>query len=236
MTQTRKIIFGCGYLGRRVADRWRDAGARVSVVTRDAARAERLAEAGLEPLVADVTQPETLRSLGDVSTALFAVGYDRTSPHSIEQVYVDGLAHVLEALPSSTERFIYVSSTGVYGPADDDWVDESTPCLPTRAGGRACLKAGTAIASRSAGPTRNHLAISRHLRSGTRSTTRCVGRGQSDRSAIGKLLESDPRGGRRDVRIGSRKKRPSAQYVHRCGWSPRETSRLLSGSSAFGES
>ena len=38
-------------------------------------------------------------------------------------------------------RVIYISSTGVYGQTDGTWVDESTECRPTRAGGQACLAA-----------------------------------------------------------------------------------------------
>lgn len=141
MRTAAKVIFGCGYLGRRVAQRWLDAGATVRVVSRDAGRAAALRGAGFEAVVADVTQPKTLRAIGDVSTALFAVGYDRKSQYSIEQVYVDGLAHVLDTLPDTVQRLIYISSTGVYGASGNDWLDESSPCEPTRAGGHACLAA-----------------------------------------------------------------------------------------------
>lgn len=43
--------------------------------------------------------------------------------------------------------FLYISSTGVYGDADGDWVDESTQCRPLRDGGRACLAAEQVLAS-----------------------------------------------------------------------------------------
>jgi nucleoside-diphosphate-sugar epimerase len=56
------------------------------------------------------------------------------------EVYVEGLRNVLSALPGA-ERFIYVSSTGVYGQSEGEWVDETSPCQPTREGGRACLAA-----------------------------------------------------------------------------------------------
>jgi nucleoside-diphosphate-sugar epimerase len=44
-------------------------------------------------------------------------------------------------LPSDTGKFIYVSSTGVYGQSHGETVDEDSPCEPTREGGRACLAA-----------------------------------------------------------------------------------------------
>lgn len=151
MTQLRYLIFGCGYLGRRVAQRWLDSGATVCIVSRNTKRANELRDAGFEALVADVTQPATLTKLDEASTVLFAVGYDRTSPYTIEQVYVDGLRNVLESLPDSTRRFIYVSSTGVYGPSDNDWLDEASPCHPTRAGGQACLTAERILQAHSLG-------------------------------------------------------------------------------------
>ena len=85
--------------------------------------------------------PSTLENLPEADTVLFAVGHERGSGHSIRQLYVNGLRNVLDHLPSNVNRFIYVSSTGVYGQSDDSWVDELSPCEPTREGGRACWQA-----------------------------------------------------------------------------------------------
>jgi nucleoside-diphosphate-sugar epimerase len=136
-----KLIFGCGYLGHRVADRWRAAGETVYVVTRSTARADVLRAQGLMPIVADVVLPQTLVGLPAADTVLYAVGYDRAAGESIRQVYVDGLANVLAALPPETGRFVYISSTGVYGQTDGERVDETSECRPVREGGRACLEA-----------------------------------------------------------------------------------------------
>jgi len=150
-----KLIFGCGYLGRRVAKRWLDAGNRVFAVTRSEARAAEFREMGLLPLIADVTEPASLAELAekadlsDVDTVLFAVGFDRSVGRPIHEVYVDGLQSVLGLLPDSIERFIYISSTGVFGQTDGQWIDEQSVCQPTREGGKACLAAeGVLMASR----------------------------------------------------------------------------------------
>lgn len=135
------LIFGCGYLGHRVAMRWRRDGRPVAAVTRSPQRAQNLAADGLSPVIADVTKPDSLANLPASETVLYAVGFDRAGKQSIEQVYVNGLANVLDALPAPAERLIYVSSTGVYGQTDGGWVDEDSPCAPGRAGGRACLAA-----------------------------------------------------------------------------------------------
>lgn len=140
-----KLVIGCGFLGLRVARRWQAAGEEVFAVTRSPQRARHLAEMGLQPVVADVTKVETLADLPVTDSVLFAVGFDRSIGLSIEEVYVDGLKNVLSRL-GQLRRFIYISSTGVFGQSDGGWVNEDSPCEPTRPGGRACLAAEHALA------------------------------------------------------------------------------------------
>lgn len=142
-----KLVIGCGYLGARVARKWREPGHLVAVVTRSDVRGERFRQKGFDPIVADVTRPETLTQLPTAETVLFAVGYDRDSRNSIQGVYANGMANVLAALPAETGRLIYISTTGVYGPGDGGWVDEVTPPDPRREGGRASLAAEQRIAA-----------------------------------------------------------------------------------------
>lgn len=139
----RHLVIGCGYLGSRVARRWHQAGGEVSALTRSEERAATFRQAGWQPLVGDVCGD--LPELPTVDVVLYAVGYDRSAVHSIEQVYVDGLRQVIERLPEETGRLVYISSTGVYGATESEWVDEETPCAPTRAGGSACLAAEQAL-------------------------------------------------------------------------------------------
>ena len=87
---TGRLIVGCGYLGSRVARRWIEAGNRVWAMTRSPARAAEFAAAGIEPIVADVTKPDTIRGLPDVATVFWAVGFDRTGGAT----YQIGRAHV----------------------------------------------------------------------------------------------------------------------------------------------
>lgn len=147
-----KLIFGCGYLGERVATLWLRQTCRVHAVTRSATRADVLVGAGLRPVIGDILAPATLRGLPQTGTVLYAVGYERASGRSMHEVYVDGLRNVLAALPPGTGRIIYVSSTGVYGQVDDGWVDEESPCRPSRDGGAACLEAEQLLATSRWGP------------------------------------------------------------------------------------
>ncbi|MGL4511937.1 MAG: NAD-dependent epimerase/dehydratase family protein [Lacipirellulaceae bacterium] len=150
----RRLVFGCGYVGERVARHWLAAGDAVMVATRSIDRAEGFRRDGFAAVVADVTQPETLAALPEVDTVLYAVGFDRSAGPSIHQVYAEGVANLLAVLgaPRAGSRFVYVSTTGVYGGAAGDWVDESTAPNPSRDGGKASLAAEQALRSSAWGP------------------------------------------------------------------------------------
>ena len=141
----KRLLLGHGYLGKRVAEIWRAQGDTVTAVTRSGAKAEVLQAEGYRAIVADVTQPATLVDLPSCDTLLYAVGYDRTGDASIHEVYAEGFANVLAALPAGVRRVIYISTTGVYGGANGKWVDEATPTDPQRPGGRASLAAEEAL-------------------------------------------------------------------------------------------
>jgi nucleoside-diphosphate-sugar epimerase len=134
-----KLIVGCGYLGRRVAARWLSQGQRVFATTRSQTRADEVRALGIEPIVADVLDRARL-SLPAVDTVLYCVGYDRSSGRSMREVYVDGLANVLSKLPTPG-RFVYVSSTGVYGQAEGEEVDETAATEPRDESGQIVLEA-----------------------------------------------------------------------------------------------
>ena len=138
---SHKLIIGCGYLGRRVAKRWLDNGETVCVLTRDEDQAEKFRAMGLESVVGDVTQPESLASLPDADVVLYAVGWDRSAGKSMRTVSLDGLRNVLDRITTTTKRFLYISSTSVYGQTGGEWIDEESPCEPSRENGEICLEA-----------------------------------------------------------------------------------------------
>src|ERR1700683_468042 len=105
------LIVGCGYLGSRIAELWREQSRTVFATTRG--RTDELRNSGIEPIICDILKPETLCGLPNVGTVVYCVGLDRRSGASMREIYVDGLANVLNVLPTSN-RLIYVSSTSVY--------------------------------------------------------------------------------------------------------------------------
>ena len=146
-----KLLFGYGYLGSRVAAKWRHDGDEVVVVTRSTEKAAQLQMAGFKAIVAHVTDPQTLNRLPSADTVVYAVGFARPSSQSIRAVYEGGICNVLAALPVETARFIYISTTGVYGGTSGNWIDETTPPDPQRAGGEAALAAEQQLQKHSLG-------------------------------------------------------------------------------------
>lgn len=136
----RVLIFGCGYLGVRVAENAVFSGHQVWATTRTPTKAERLRQKGVQPLVADWTDRRTLRQLPAVDYILIAVSYDRHNRLSRFDSQVGGLRNLLPQI-SPQAHVCYLSTTGVYHQTDGSWVDESSPTRPTRAGGRAHLSA-----------------------------------------------------------------------------------------------
>ena len=125
------LIIGCGYLGQRLGARLVRDGGRVYGTVRSPGRAEEIAGIGIEPVIADVLRPETLRRLPAAERVFYAVGFDRSAGAAMREVYVDGLQNVLDRLPISVRRFVYASSTGVYGQSGGEWVDEESPTAPS---------------------------------------------------------------------------------------------------------
>jgi nucleoside-diphosphate-sugar epimerase len=137
----RKLIIGCGYLGRRVARRWVARGDTVVALTRSNERAAKLRRSDIEPIIGDVTDPATLAELPEADTLLYAVGLDRTSGKSQHEVYVGGLDNVGARLSGKCRRFLYISSTSVYGQTTGEWVDEDSECRPESENGKVCFDA-----------------------------------------------------------------------------------------------
>jgi nucleoside-diphosphate-sugar epimerase len=137
-SEPSRLIFGCGYLGRRVASLWLARGHRVAALTRRNADALRVQ--GIEPIAGDVLDAASLRGLPPASTVLYAVGMDRSSGRTMREVYVAGLSHVLDTLPPGG-RFVYASSTSVYAQTDGGWVTEASATEPAEEAGQVVLEA-----------------------------------------------------------------------------------------------
>jgi nucleoside-diphosphate-sugar epimerase len=142
----RRLIFGCGYLGRRAAAAWLTSGDEVFAVTRSAENAADLSAVGVKPVVGDVTHPDSLASLPEVDTILYSVGFDRNAGPTKREVYVDGLRNVLRAVERRCGRFVHISSTSVYGQENGEEIDEFSPAEASHESGVICREAEQLVA------------------------------------------------------------------------------------------
>ncbi|MFO0960486.1 MAG: NAD-dependent epimerase/dehydratase family protein [Isosphaeraceae bacterium] len=133
------LILGCGYLGRRVGRLCRSRGIRAYGTTRSAEKAEQIARWGIEPIVCDLLDPDAPAKWPAVDRVLFCMGHGKEGrpDHRI------GLENSLRAAREA--RWVYASSTGVYGQQGGEWIDEDSPAEPKTASGRACLEAEAAV-------------------------------------------------------------------------------------------
>jgi len=128
----RTLIIGCGYVGLPLGAELARRGHAVVGVRRSAEGWDARRAAGITPAVADVTQPETLRSLaGPFDWVVNAVSSTKGGADEYRAVYLNGVRHLLNWLAARTpQKYIHLSSTSVYGQTDGAIVDESSPTKP----------------------------------------------------------------------------------------------------------
>jgi nucleoside-diphosphate-sugar epimerase len=116
-------IVGCGYTGRRLAERFRDCGARVRGFATRPESLLQIEAAGAEALPLDLD--------GAVDAADFSghlIYY--AVPPSASQDGDPRLDRFLESIVGVPQRLVYLSTTGVYGNQAGAMVDEDTPPAP----------------------------------------------------------------------------------------------------------
>lgn len=121
-----ELIFGCGYLGRLVAVREQDHGRQPIAVVRSAASAEELRGHGISALRADLDQP-VLPELPLGNARLF---YFIPPPKDGDTDPRVGNLIQACAQQGQPRRIVYISTTGVYGDCNGDWVTEERQVNP----------------------------------------------------------------------------------------------------------
>jgi nucleoside-diphosphate-sugar epimerase len=128
----RVLIVGCGYVGLPLGKELVRLGHEVSGLRRSALAAAELSRAGLQPLLADITQAESLAKLPrhfDWVVNCAASGGGGADDY--REIYLEGNRNLIAWLAGSPLRkFIYTSSTSVYGQNDGSLVTEKSPVQP----------------------------------------------------------------------------------------------------------
>jgi nucleoside-diphosphate-sugar epimerase len=126
------VILGCGYvgieLGRQLQDEHKVVGVR-----RSEAGIEAIEAAGFTGVQADLTEPDSFDAIPDADAVVFAASSGGRDAEAAREIYVTAQERAIEhfaSRESPPDRYIYTSSTGVYGDHGGDWVDEETPLDP----------------------------------------------------------------------------------------------------------
>lgn len=138
----RVLIVGCGYVGLPLGTTLAQQGHQVFGLRRTDRADALLRAAGIQPLHADVSQARTLADLPrSFDWVVNTVSSTHGGPEQYRRVYLDGTRHLLEWLASAPPaRFVYTSSTGVYGQNDGSMVDETSPTEPESETGRLLVQ------------------------------------------------------------------------------------------------
>jgi nucleoside-diphosphate-sugar epimerase len=126
------LIVGCGYVGLPLGRELVRLGHEVYGLRRTDPAGNELQAAGLRPLVGDVTRPETLAGLPrEFDWVVNCVASRGGGADDYRQIYLQGTRHLIEWLAAAPPgKFVYTSSTSVYGQTDGSPVKETSPTEP----------------------------------------------------------------------------------------------------------
>ncbi|MCX6894631.1 MAG: NAD-dependent epimerase/dehydratase family protein, partial [Verrucomicrobia bacterium] len=128
----RVLIVGCGYVGLPLAAELSRQGHQVSGLRRSADGAAALAAAGVTPLLGDITEPDSLAKISpSFDWVVNCVSSSHGGAEDYRRVYLEGTRNLLAWLAAAPpQKFIYTSSSGVYGQDDGSVVKETSPTEP----------------------------------------------------------------------------------------------------------
>jgi nucleoside-diphosphate-sugar epimerase len=136
----RVLIVGCGYVGLPLGAELARRGHEVFGLRRNRTMAGEMEAAGIQPLFADLTLALELAALPrDFDWVVNCVASGGGGLQEYRRVYLEGTRNLIEWLAPPNEKrqtgpriakFLYTSSTSVYGQNDGSVVDENSPSAP----------------------------------------------------------------------------------------------------------
>jgi nucleoside-diphosphate-sugar epimerase len=144
----RVLILGCGYVGLALGANLVRRGHNVCGLRRSHRCDAEFKAAGIVPLVGDITLAESLVPLDpSYDWVVSCVSASGGAAVEYDRIYLQGSHRVLSWLSAAPPaKFVYTSSTSVYGQNDGSAVDESSPTLPEAETARILVRAEDVIA------------------------------------------------------------------------------------------
>jgi nucleoside-diphosphate-sugar epimerase len=121
------LIIGCGDIGMRVAQQL-SRSHRVFALTSSKNRFQELREIGVIPIWGDLDRPETLWRLSGLAQTVIHLAPPQNQGN--RDYRTRNLLRILAQGSRTVRRFIYISTTGVYGDHRGAKVSEITPVSP----------------------------------------------------------------------------------------------------------
>jgi nucleoside-diphosphate-sugar epimerase len=139
----RVLIVGCGYVGVPLGGALVKLGHEVFGVRRSNGADAEITAAGIKPIVADITQPGDLARLpGPFDWVVNLVSSSKGGADEYRAVYLDGMRNLLNCLAATPpKKFVYTSSTSVYGQTDGSPVKENSYTTPVTETGKLLVEA-----------------------------------------------------------------------------------------------
>lgn len=136
------MIAGCGDVGSRFGLQLSRAGWRVYGLRREAAGLP----VPILPVAGDLLSSQCPRSWpnGELDYLVYAASASQHDEAGYRQAYVEGLGNALGWLDQRGQRpkrLLFLSSTGVYGQNQGEWIDEDSPTEPRGFTGQVMLEA-----------------------------------------------------------------------------------------------
>jgi nucleoside-diphosphate-sugar epimerase len=134
----RALIIGCGYVGLPLGAELARQGHEVFGVRRSASAEMELIAARIHPLIADITKKEDLKKLPrEFDWVVNCAASGGGTAEDYRRLYFEGTRNLIEwLLPSPPRRYVYTSSTSVYGQNDGSVVTETDPVAPNSETGK----------------------------------------------------------------------------------------------------
>ena len=135
MREQRVLIAGCGDVGTQLGTRLSARGAQVFGLRRTINQLP----AGIHGIGADLTDPLTLERLPACDWVFYTAAAGGGDPEQYRRTYLEGLHHLLRALPHPPRHLFLTSSSRVYAQSEHDWVDEQSVTEPASEQARILL-------------------------------------------------------------------------------------------------
>ncbi len=139
----RVLIIGCGYVGLPLGVELVRLGHEVFGLRRSATVEPELTGAGIRPLYGDITRREDLNKLPrKFDWVVNCVASGGGTVEDYRRTYLLGTRNLLEWLDEAAllRKYVYTSSTSVYGQNDGSPVTESDPAVPAAETGRILVE------------------------------------------------------------------------------------------------